>query len=77
MLISSDQELLENNIKYSVFVRIWYTSDTYAVFKTDGIAVMTQMPALATVRGTAVSIPPFFVVRLHLMTMLLILCPST
>ncbi|VDI61828.1 polycystin 2 [Mytilus galloprovincialis] len=52
--VGPDQELLENNIKYSVFVRIWYTSDTYAVFKTDGIAVMTQMPALATVRGTAV-----------------------
>ncbi|XP_063415906.1 uncharacterized protein LOC134697555 [Mytilus trossulus] len=52
--VGPDQELLENNIKYSVFVRIWYTSDMYAVFKTDGIAVMTQTPGLATVRGTAV-----------------------
>ncbi|XP_076117799.1 uncharacterized protein LOC143085385 [Mytilus galloprovincialis] len=52
--VGPDKELLENTIKYSVFVRIWYSSDTYAVFKTDGIVVMTQMPGLATVRGTAV-----------------------
>ena len=55
MLFFSDQQLLENTIKYSLFVRIWYTSNIYAVFKTDGIVVMTQTPAVATVRGTAVS----------------------
>ncbi|XP_052067298.1 uncharacterized protein LOC127706680 [Mytilus californianus] len=45
---------LENTLTYSVFVRIWYSADKYAVFKSNGIVVMGQAPVLASVRGKAV-----------------------
>ncbi|XP_076116631.1 uncharacterized protein LOC143084109 [Mytilus galloprovincialis] len=47
---------LGNTLTYSVFVRIWYSADQYAVFKSNGIVVMGQAPVLATVRGKTVSL---------------------
>ncbi|XP_071123054.1 uncharacterized protein [Mytilus edulis] len=45
---------LGNTLTYSVFVRIWYSEDQYAVFKSNGIVVMGQAPVLASVRGKTV-----------------------
>ncbi|XP_076113973.1 uncharacterized protein LOC143082259 [Mytilus galloprovincialis] len=45
---------LGNTLTYSVFVRIWYSADQYAVFKSNGIVVMGQAPVLASVRGKTV-----------------------
>ncbi|CAG2233138.1 unnamed protein product [Mytilus edulis] len=53
--ISAGKDLLINTLVYSVYVKVWYSSNIYAVFKTNGIYVMTQAPVLATVRGTAVT----------------------
>ncbi|CAC5370733.1 unnamed protein product [Mytilus coruscus] len=53
--ISPDKDVLENSLVYSVFVKVWYSANIYAVFKTNGIYVMTQAPVLATVRGTVVA----------------------
>lgn len=50
----TDKEVLENSLVYSVFLKVWYSANIYAVFKTNGIYVMTQGPVLATVRGTVV-----------------------
>jgi hypothetical protein len=50
---------LHNTLSYAVFVRIWYSSNHYAVFKSNGIVVMGQAPALATKRGKTVCIPLF------------------
>ncbi|CAC5386466.1 unnamed protein product [Mytilus coruscus] len=53
--IGPGKDLLKNTLVYSVYVKVWYSSNIYAVFKTNGIYVMTQAPVLATVRGTAVT----------------------
>jgi hypothetical protein len=53
----SGKALLVNTLVYSVFVRIWYDYNTYAVFKTNGIFVMTQAPVLATKLTTGPMIP--------------------
>ncbi|CAC5386462.1 unnamed protein product [Mytilus coruscus] len=53
--IGQGKDLLRNTLVYSVFIKVWYSSNIYAVFKTNGIYVMTQAPVLATVRGTAVT----------------------
>ncbi|CAG2222618.1 unnamed protein product [Mytilus edulis] len=45
---------LGNTLTYSVFVRIWYSANQYAVFKSNGIVVMGQAPVLASVRGKTV-----------------------
>jgi preprotein translocase subunit SecE len=49
-------EKLQNAMSYSVFVRIWYSSSQYAVFKSNGIVVMGQAPALTSKRGKTVCI---------------------
>jgi hypothetical protein len=37
-------------------IRIWYSSNHYAVFKSNGIVVMGQAPALTSKRGKTVCI---------------------
>ncbi|XP_076085327.1 uncharacterized protein LOC143056126 [Mytilus galloprovincialis] len=53
--IGQGKDVLENAMLYSVFVKVWYSTNVYAVFKTNGIYVMTKAPVLATVRGTMVT----------------------
>ena len=71
----SGKALLVNTLVYSVFVRIWYDYNTYAVFKTNGIFVMTQAPVLATKQGAVVSIIYFGRICYDLMHILLSLEP--
>lgn len=42
------------DIKYSVFVRAWYSDDTYALFKSDGVVIVTKRPSVTNVLGSSV-----------------------
>ena len=46
---------LHNKLSYSVYVRVWYTTDTYAIFRSNGIYVITEAPTVTNKRGKAVS----------------------
>ncbi|XP_071123173.1 uncharacterized protein [Mytilus edulis] len=49
-ITNRDVNLVEHS-SYSFYVRVWYTVDSYAVFKSDGITVFSQTPPVASVRG--------------------------
>lgn len=48
------------DIKYSVFVRAWYSDDTYAIFKSDGVVIVTKRPSVTNVLGS--SVLQFFII---------------
>ncbi|CAG2198380.1 unnamed protein product [Mytilus edulis] len=53
---------LSESITYSVFVRVWYSSSKYAIFKSDGVTVLAQPILIKNQRGSAVveKIPLFW-----------------
>ena len=42
-------------IAYSVFVRVWYDSNTYAMFKSPGIIVLSKPVPVNDIQGASVS----------------------
>jgi len=46
---------LKEMVAYSVFVRVWYNSNTYAVFKSPGIIVLSKPVPVNDLQGAAVS----------------------
>ncbi|XP_076113983.1 uncharacterized protein LOC143082268 [Mytilus galloprovincialis] len=52
--IKRGQRLKESPVSYAMFVRVWYDEDTYAVFKTDGILVMSTPLPRRKIKGAAV-----------------------
>ncbi|XP_055958832.1 uncharacterized protein LOC126829498 [Patella vulgata] len=51
--LALDKKLVES-ISYSIFVRAWYGTDKYAVFKSPGIVVLTSAPSLGRLAGSTV-----------------------
>ncbi|XP_076075248.1 uncharacterized protein LOC143046131 isoform X2 [Mytilus galloprovincialis] len=49
-------------LTYSVFVRVWYSSNTYAIFKSNGVTVQAEEIHVNTQRGAAVveKLPSFW-----------------
>ncbi|XP_055997828.1 uncharacterized protein LOC125647098 [Ostrea edulis] len=45
---------LKETVKYSFFLKVWYDENTYAVFKSDGVTIAIQKPAVTNIRGSAV-----------------------
>lgn len=39
---------------YSVFVKAWYSRNTYAIFKSNGIIIDTKKPAVQNILGSSV-----------------------
>lgn len=48
-------QTLKEMVAYSVFVRVWYNSNTYAVFKSPGITVLSKPVHVNDLQGAAVS----------------------
>ena len=55
-IYASIGEALEEAVSYSVFVKVWYNRNTYAVFKSNGVVIETTRPEVLTVLGSSVSI---------------------
>ena len=55
-IYASIGEALEESVSYSVFVKVWYNRNTYAVFKSNGVVIETTRPEVLTVLGSSVSI---------------------
>ncbi|XP_055958617.1 uncharacterized protein LOC130013975 [Patella vulgata] len=47
-------KVLDKSITYSVFVRVWYNTNQYAVFKSPGITPLTSAPSVSHVAGAAI-----------------------
>ncbi|KAJ8299760.1 hypothetical protein KUTeg_023820 [Tegillarca granosa] len=45
---------LKESSKYSFFVRAWYNNDTFAVFKSDGVVILTKPPKSTRILGSKV-----------------------
>ncbi|XP_062616047.1 uncharacterized protein LOC134277752 [Saccostrea cucullata] len=45
---------LEEDEKYSVFVKAWYSYTSFAIFKSNGVTVVTGTPSVTNVLGSAV-----------------------
>ena len=54
-----DKRKLSNLQKYSFFVRVWYASDHFVVYKSSGITVFNKPPVATNLRGLAVNIQLF------------------
>ena len=54
-IYASTGEVLEEAISFSVFVKVWYDRNTYAVFKSNGVVIETKRPGVLTVLGSSVS----------------------
>lgn len=39
---------------YSVFVKAWYSRNTYATFKSNGVIIDTKKPAVQNILGSSV-----------------------
>ena len=46
---------LKETVKYSFFLKVWYNENTFAIFKSDGVTIATQGPAVTNIRGSSVS----------------------
>ncbi|XP_061176007.1 uncharacterized protein LOC133184958 [Saccostrea echinata] len=46
---------LEEGVSYSVFVKAWYNKNTYAVFKSKGVVIETQKPAVINGLGSSIT----------------------
>ena len=55
-IYASIGEALEESVSYSVFVKVWYDKNTYALFKSNGVVIETTRPEVLTVLGSSVSI---------------------
>ncbi|XP_055958812.1 uncharacterized protein LOC126830713 [Patella vulgata] len=47
-------KVLDKSITYSVFVRVWYNTNQYAVFKSPGITPLTSAPSVNHIAGAAI-----------------------
>ncbi|CAC5375361.1 unnamed protein product [Mytilus coruscus] len=49
-------------LTYSIFVRVWYSSNAYAIFKSNGVTVVSEPVAVNRQRGAAVveKVPSFW-----------------
>lgn len=46
---------MEEDINYSVFVKAWYSDNTYAIFKSDGVFIVTEKPTVTNILGSSVN----------------------
>ncbi|KAK3083351.1 hypothetical protein FSP39_020593 [Pinctada imbricata] len=53
-ITSKDISMVEG-MKYSVFVRVWYSTDTFGDFKSDGVIVQTEEPRTTVLAGAAIT----------------------
>ncbi|XP_022105050.1 uncharacterized protein LOC110986986 isoform X2 [Acanthaster planci] len=53
IVLDEDHKLLQQ-VKYHVFVRAWYDTSEYAVFKSDGIIPDVTPPKVSTIRSTKI-----------------------
>jgi hypothetical protein len=53
-LCVSDNKVLTEQRAYSVFVRAWYSSDTYAIFKSKGVTIFHSPPLSIVIKGRRV-----------------------
>ena len=54
MNIDFTDQKLTNGVKYYLFIRAWYSANTYAVFRSDGVTPDVTPPKISTIRGTKV-----------------------
>ena len=45
---------LKETVQYSFFLKVWYDENTFAIFKSDGVTIATQRPAVTNIRGSSV-----------------------
>ncbi|XP_069132408.1 uncharacterized protein [Argopecten irradians] len=45
---------LKSGFQYSVFIRSWYSSTTYALYKSDGVTIVNQPPSITKLLGAKV-----------------------
>ncbi|XP_060084880.1 uncharacterized protein LOC132564227 [Ylistrum balloti] len=46
---------LSEGISYAFFIRVWYASNIYAIYKSSGVTIMTTPPTPTNLRGSAVT----------------------
>jgi hypothetical protein len=54
LLLNFSGVFLKNDVEYSFFVRAWYSDNSYAIFKSDGVKITTTKPATTTAKGSSV-----------------------
>ncbi|XP_060580924.1 uncharacterized protein LOC132737608 [Ruditapes philippinarum] len=52
--VKRDNKVLTEQRAYSVFVRAWYSSDTYAIFKSKGVTIFHSPPLSIVIKGRRV-----------------------
>ncbi|XP_060577218.1 uncharacterized protein LOC132734491 [Ruditapes philippinarum] len=52
--VDRGRPVLFESTSYSVFVRVWYSSDTYAIFKSAGVTIFHTPPLSIVIKGRAV-----------------------
>ncbi|XP_053400998.1 uncharacterized protein LOC128557563 isoform X2 [Mercenaria mercenaria] len=52
--VDRGRKVLEEHKTYSVFVRVWYNSETYAVFKSVGVTIYHTPPLSVVIKGKSV-----------------------
>ena len=50
----SGEPVLGEHTSYSVFVRVWYSRDAYAIFKSEGVTIFHTPPLSIVVKGRTV-----------------------
>ncbi|XP_078322971.1 uncharacterized protein LOC111122905 [Crassostrea virginica] len=46
---------LHEGLRYSIFVKVWYSEDTFAIFKSDGVTIVTEKPSVTNILGSSVT----------------------
>ncbi|XP_033751510.1 LOW QUALITY PROTEIN: uncharacterized protein LOC117335547 [Pecten maximus] len=54
-LVSRERPNLSEGITYAFFIRVWYASNIYAIYKSPGVTIMTTGPTPTILRGSAVT----------------------
>ncbi|XP_021356985.1 uncharacterized protein LOC110452658 [Mizuhopecten yessoensis] len=54
-LVTRAKSSLSEGIAYAFFVRVWYASNVYAIYKSNGVTIMTIAPTPTVIRGSAVT----------------------
>ena len=52
--IVSGKRVLQEHTSYSVFVRVWYNSESYAIYKSHGVTIFHTPPLSIIINGKAV-----------------------
>ncbi|XP_053400999.1 uncharacterized protein LOC128557566 [Mercenaria mercenaria] len=53
-VVERGRKVLEEHKNYSVFVRVWYNSYTYAIFKSAGVTIFHTPPVSIVIKGKSV-----------------------